>query len=366
MKRLIKENIAKIGTYQPGKPIEELKREYGIKEAVKLASNENPLGPSPKAVEAIMASVNGINRYPDSHGFYLKEKLSQKLGVKSDSIFLGNGSDEIIQLIAQAFLLPGEEVIMGDPTFSFYQMVVVAAEGKEVRVPLKNFSYDLSSMADRITPQTKLIFINTPLNPTGTIVKEKDFEEFLEQVPSDVILVLDEAYGEYATDKSFPDFLSYLGSSKKMFILRTFSKIYGLAGLRIGYGIAQPYLVSCLNKIKGPFNTNSLAQEAALAALDDEEHLKKSLANNQDGLTYLYSELDKLGTEYIPTQANFFLIKIGENALGVYEALLKEGVIVRTMTGYGLHNYLRISVGLPAENEKFIKALKEVVSRKQE
>jgi len=366
MKRLIKENIDKIGTYKPVKPIEELKREYGIKEAVKLASNENPLGPSPMAVEAIMASIKGINRYPDSHGFYLKEKLSQKLGVKSDSIFLGNGSDEIIQLIAQAVLLPGEEAIMGDPTFSVYQMVVVAAEGKEVRVPLKKFSYDLSSMADRITPQTKLIFINTPLNPTGTIVKKKDFEEFLEQVPSDVILVLDEAYGEYTTDKSFPDFLNYLGSSKKIFILRTFSKIYGLAGLRIGYGIAQPYLVSCLNKIKGPFNTNSLAQAAALAALDDEEHLKKSLANNRNGLTYLYSELDKLGIEYIPTQANFFLIKIGENALGVYEALLKEGVIVRTMAGYGLQNYLRISVGLPAENEKFIKALKGVVSRKQE
>ena len=189
---------------------------------------------------------------------------------------------------------------------------------------------------------------------------------FLEQVPSDVILVLDEAYGEYATDKSFPDFLDYLGSSKKIFILRTFSKIYGLAGLRIGYGIAQPYLVSCLNKMKAPFNTNSLAQAAALAALDDEEHLKNSLANNQDGLTYLYSELDKLGIEYIPTQANFFLIKIGESALGVYEALLKEGVIVRTMTGYGLQNYLRISVGLPAENEKFIKALKKVMSRKQE
>ena len=211
-----------------------------------------------------------------------------------------------------------------------------------------------------------LLFKNREYWEYYTIVKKKDFEEFLEQVPSDVILVLDEAYGEYATDKSFPDFLNYLGSSKKIFILRTFSKIYGLAGLRIGYGIAQPYLVSCLNKIKGPFNTNSLAQAAALAALDDEEHLKKSLANNRNGLTYLYSELDKLGIEYIPTQANFFLIEIGENALGVYEALLKEGVIVRTMTGYGLQNYLRISVGLPAENEKFIKALKVVVSRKQE
>lgn len=361
MKRLIRENIGKIDTYQPGKPIEELEREYGIKKAVKLASNENPLGPSPKALKAVMASIHGINRYPDSHGFYLKEKLSRKLGVTSDSIFLGNGSDEIIQLIAQAFLLPGEEVIMGDPTFSLYQMVVVAAEGKEVRVPLKDFSYDLSSMAARITPQTKLIFINTPLNPTGTIVNKKDFEGFLEAVPPDVILVLDEAYGEYATDQSYPNFLNYLGSSKNIFILRTFSKIYGLAGLRIGYAIAPSFLVGCLNKLRAPFNTNSLAQAAALAALDDDDHLKQSLANNRNGLSYLYGELDQLGIEYLPTQANFFLMKVGEDAPGVYEALLKEGVIVRTMTGYGLQHYLRISVGLPSENQKFIKALKKVL-----
>ena len=227
MKRLIKESIEKISTYQPGKPIEELEREFGIKGAIKLASNENPLGPSPKAVKAVVASSNGINRYPDANGFYLKEKLSRKLRVGSDTIFLGNGSDEIIQLITQAFLLPGEEVVMGDPAFPFYQMVVVAAGGKEVMVPLKDFSYDLSSMADCITSQTKLVFINTPLNPTGKIVRKADFEEFLKRIPSDVILVLDEAYGEYVTDKSFPNSLNYLGSGKKIFILRTFSKIYG-------------------------------------------------------------------------------------------------------------------------------------------
>jgi len=363
MKRLIKEDIERLDTYQPGKPIEELEREYGIKGAIKLASNENPLGPSPKALEAISAALNSINRYPDSSGFYLKEKLSHKLGVRSDTLFLGNGSDEIIQLITQAFLLPGEEAVMGDPTFLFYQMMVKAAGGKEVMIPLRDLSYDLSSMADHITAQTKLIFINNPLNPTGTIVKKKDFEEFLKRIPSNVILVLDEAYGEYATDKSFPNSLNYLGTRKKIFILRTFSKIYGLAGLRIGYGIAHSQLISYLNKIKGPFNTSSLAQAAALAALDDEEHLKRSLANNQEGLAYLCGELKKLGIEYIPTQANFFLIKIGESARNVYEALLKEGVIVRTMTGYSLQHYLRVSVGLPSENERFIKALKKVISR---
>ena len=350
-----------MGAYQPGKPIEELEREYGVKGAIKLASNENPLGPSPKAVEAIRTALSKMNRYPDANGFYLKEKLSHKLGVKSDNIFLGNGSDEIIQLIAQAFLLPGEEAIMGDPAFSFYQMVVTAAGGKEVKVPLKDLSYDLSSMAAYINEKTKLIFINTPLNPTGTIIKKEDFEKFLEQIPSDVILVLDEAYAEYVADESFPNSLEYLDKRGGIFILRTFSKIYGLAGLRIGYGIAQSQLISCLNKIKGPFNTNALAQAAALAALDDEDHLKRSLANNQEGLTYLYGELSKMGIEHLPTQANFFLVKIGENARAIYEALLQEGVIVRAMTGYGLQHYLRVSVGLPSENERFIKTLRKVM-----
>ena len=362
MKRLVKESIERIGSYQPGKPLEELEREYGIKGAVKLASNENPLGPSPKAVEAIAAAINGIHRYPDTNGFYLKEKLSRKLGVGSDNLILGNGSDEIIQLIAHAFLLPGEEAIMGDPTFSFYQMVVTAAEGKEVMVPLKNFSYDLSAMVDRITSRTKLIFVNNPLNPTGTIVTKEDMESFLKLIPSDVILVLDEAYLEYVTDPCFPNSLDYLESEKKVFILRTFSKVYGLAGLRIGYGIADTQLIGCLNKIKGPFNTSSLAQTAALNALDDESHLKKTLANNQEGLSYLYGELNALGIECLPTQANFFLIKIGKNAPSVYEALMHEGVIVRTMAGYGLHHYLRIAVGLASENEKLVKALKKIMS----
>ena len=358
---MIKENIEKLGAYKPGKPIEELEREYGIKGAIKLASNENPLGPSPKAVEAIETTLSKMNRYPDANGFYLKEKLSHKLGVKSDNIFLGNGSDEIIQLITQAFLLPGEEAIMSDPAFAFYQMVVAVAGGKEVKVPLKDFSYDLSSMAACITAQTKLIFINTPLNPTGTIIKKGDFERFLEQIPSDVILVLDEAYGEYVTDESFPHSLEYLDQGGRIFILRTFSKIYGLAGLRIGYGIAQSQLINCLNKIKGPFNTNALAQTAALAALEDKDHLRKSLENNTEGLTYLYGELSKMSIEYLPTHANFFLVKIGENASDIYEALLKEGIIVRAMTEYGLPHYVRVSVGLPSENERFIKAFKKVI-----
>jgi histidinol-phosphate aminotransferase len=364
MKRLLKESIERIGIYQPGKPLEELQREYGITEAIKLASNENPLGPSPKAMEAVTASLEKINRYPDTHGYYLKEKLSQKLGIKSENLCLGNGSDEIIQLIAQAFLMPGEEVIMGDPTFAFYQMVVTAADGKEVMVPLKDFSYDLPAMAKSITKKTKLIFINTPLNPTGTIISRKAFETFLTRIPPDVLLVIDEAYSEYVSDTSYPNFLDYIKGKQKLIILRTFSKIYGLAGLRIGYGIADAYLISCLNKIRGPFNTNMLAQVAALAALDDEEHFKQTLATNQEGLTFFYRELDKMGITYIPTQANFFLVRVGKEANSIYEAMLKEGVIVRVMEAYGLGEYLRISVGLPGENERCIQSLKKVLARK--
>lgn len=361
MKRLLKESIARIGTYQPGKPIEEVEREYGIKEAVKLASNENPLGPSPRAVAAIQASLARINRYPDTRGFYLKAKLAGKLGIGEDTICLGNGSDELIQLIVQAFLLPGEEVIMGDPTFSFYQIAVVAAGGKDIMVPLKDFSYDCAAIMERMTAETKLIFINTPLNPTGAIISRGDFEALLDRLPPDALLVIDEAYGEYATDSSYPDFLDYVGKGKNVIVLRTFSKIYGLAGLRIGYGIADAYLIACLDKIRGPFNTNLLAQVGALAALDDEEHLRKSFALNQEGLTYLRGELKRMGIACLPTQANFFLMEIGGNAERVYEDLLKEGVIVRVMTGRGLQRHLRISVGLPAENEKFIQALKKVL-----
>ncbi len=363
MKRLMRESIERIGDYHPGKPIEELEREYGIKEAVKLASNENPLGPSPRALKAISDSLQGINRYPDAHGFYLKEKLASELGVSPDNLCLGNGSDEIIQLIAQAFIIPGEEVILGDPAFSFYQMVIVAADGREVMVPLKDFGYDLNAMVERINEKTKLIFINTPLNPTGTIISDGAFEDFFKRIPPDVILVIDEAYGEYVRDKSYPNFLDYVKKDKKIIVLRTFSKIYGLAGLRIGYAIADDFLISCLNKLRGPFNTNLLAQVGALAALDDKEHLQKSLAVNGEGLNYYYRELDAMDITYVPTQANFFLIKIGSEARNVYESLLKEGVIVRLMTGRRLEHYLRISVGLPSENEKCIRALKKVLPR---
>lgn len=363
MKPLVKECIARIPAYEPGKPIEELERELGITGAIKLASNENPLGPSPKAMDAIRNALPVVHRYPDTHAFYLKEKLARKLGVTPDSIITGNGSDEIISLITQTFLLPGEEVIMGDPTFSFYRIAVTAAGATEVQVPLKQFGYDLPAMAGAVSEKTKLVFINTPLNPTGTVIHQDAFEAFLQRMPEDVILVMDEAYVEYVTDGSYPDMLKYVQAGKRMIVLRTFSKIYGLAGLRIGYGVADPYLIACLNKIRGPFNTNLLAQAAAAAALDDQDHVERTRAVNQEGLRYLHAELAKLGIEHHPTQANFFLIRIGRTAGRVYEALLHEGVIVRHMSDGALEEYLRVTVGLPAENERLIMALKKVLGK---
>ena len=361
MKGLAREDIEELIPYSPGKPLEEVEREYGIKNPVKLASNENCLGASPKAVEAIRQSLEKIHRYPDGSGFYLKEKLAQKLRVKKENIILGNGSNEIIEAITRTFLRPKEETIIPDPTFLLYRMMIQRAYGNCVRIPLNNFAYNLSEMAGRISPSTKLIFINTPNNPTGSIISEKDFEDFLNRIPEKVILVIDEAYGEYATDKDYPNFLNDINEEKKIIILRTFSKIYGLAGLRIGYGIGDERLIAYLNRLIPPFSVNYLAQIGALAALDDKEHLKKSRDNNQKGLAYLYREIADMGLDYVPTQANFFLIHTGGDGDQIYRALLEEGVIVRSMSAFGIQQYIRITVGQPWENRRFIEALKKIL-----
>jgi len=361
MKRLVVEEIEKLPAYIPGKPIEEVQREFGIADVVKLASNENPLGPSPKAIAAITSSLSNLNRYPDSGGYYLKKKLAAKRNVKMENIILGNGSDEVLQMIVRTFLSPGEEVIMGTPTFAFYEIVVGAARGRAVLVPLKNFAYDLDLMREKVTPATKIVIITNPNSPTGTMIGKRDFDGFLNAIPDDVIVVVDEAYAEYVQSDDFPDTRSYLNAGKNMIILRTFSKIYGLAGLRIGYGISSGKLISYLEKVREPFNTNSLAQAGALAALDDEEHLEKTRRNNREGLRYLYGELGHLGLEYLPTEANFFLVNVKRDCQRVHQALLGEGVIIRPMDSYGLDEYIRVTVGLPEENRKFVEALEKVL-----
>jgi len=363
MKRLVIEEIERLPSYTPGKPIEEVQREYGIKNVVKLASNENPIGPSPKAIGAITSALSQLNRYPDSEGFYLKEKIASKLKVKKNNIILGNGSDEVLQMIVRTFLFHGGEVIMGDPTFAFYRIIVGAARGKAVLVPLKNFVYDLEQMREKVNTITKIIILTNPNNPTGTIIRKKDFNWFLKSIPEDVIVAVDEAYGEYVQSRDFPDVLEYLNSGKKVMVLRTFSKIYGLAGLRIGYGIGDSQLISYLEKIREPFNTNSLAQIGALAALDDEEHVEKSRRNNQEGLRYLSTELNRLGVDCLPTEANFFLLNVKMDAQAVYQSLLKDGIIVRPMDSYGLKKYIRVTVGLPEENERFVQSLGKVLKK---
>ncbi len=363
LRNLVSKEIEKLTPYPPGKPIEELEREYGIQGSVKLASNENALGPSPKAVDAIKNSLDGLHRYPDGSGYYLKESLAKFYDLNPENLIIGNGSNEIIELIFRTFLLPGDEVVVARPTFVVYELVAQASRGTSVVVPLKDMLYDLESMLKKITPRTRFVFIANPNNPTGTIIKKNAFESFLSSVPDDVIVVLDEAYCEYVTDSEFPSGIEYWNRGKMVVVLRTFSKIYGLAGLRIGYGIASTELINNMNKVRQPFNVNSLAQIGARAALDDLEHIHNSKENNRKGIEFLFGELQNLGYYCVPTQANFFLIKVGNSADEIYEGLLRKGVIVRPMKGYCLDEYIRVTVGLPEENRKFIVALQEVAGK---
>jgi histidinol-phosphate aminotransferase len=353
--------VAGLKPYVSGKPIEELEREYGITGAVKLASNENPIGPSPKAVEAIMGVLGNLHRYPDAANHRLVTRLAEKLQVSVDQIVIGNGSNEIIELLVRAFLREGDEVIMPDPSFLMYEIMVQAGGGRPVKVALKEQVIDLKGMVRSLSPQTRMIFVNNPNNPTGTIVSKDDFEGFLEQVPPDVIVVVDEAYIEFVRDKACAIVLDYLGGEKTVVSLRTFSKTYGLAGLRIGYGLMDAALADLMHRVRQPFNTNLLAQVGALAALDDDAFLKKTLALVHSGLDFLYEEVSKLGLRYFPTQTNFFLIDIERDAGAVFEDMLRLGVIVRPMTAYGYPNYIRINAGLPEENQRFVEALKQVV-----
>ncbi len=355
----VPERIESLVPYPPGKPIEELERELGITGSIKLASNENPIGPSTKALEAISKAASGINRYPDGSAYYLKEKLAEKFSLTPDSFFVGNGSNEVIEQLISCFA-EGGEVVYPEPSFAVYPIAVKAHGARGVSVPLKDgFVVDLDAMVKKITTETRLVFIANPNNPTGTMVTDKEFDAFMDQVPASVIVCMDEAYAEYVTSEGYPDTLRYVKEGRMVIGLRTFSKIFGLAGLRVGYGFAPAEIIGYLERVRQPFNVNSLALAAALAALDDVEHVKRSREVNADGLKYLYGELDKMKIEYVPTEANFFLIKVGDGK-GVYDALLKMGVIVRPMASYGLGEYIRVTVGLAEENERFIEALAKV------
>lgn len=361
MRKLVTENIESLVPYVAGRPIEEVERDYGIKDIIKLASNENPLGPSPKAVEAVFHSLSKLNRYPDAHSHRLREALSERLGVKKESVVIANGSNEILELLVRTFMIPGDEAIIADPTFLLYSKVVDSAGGKTIRVPLKNLTHDLVAMKERITPKTRFIFINNPNNPTGTIVVRDDFEQFLKGVPDDAIVILDEAYFEFVRHKECPDGKDYIDFKPYVVSVRTFSKAYGLAGLRIGYGLMNSNLAHYINRLRQPFNVNMLAQVGAEAALKDEEFLQKTLKTVQKGLSFLYNEFDKMGLSYVPTQANFLIVDLKTSGSRVCQDLLKLGIIARSLNGHGLDRHIRVTVGLPEENERFVKAIKSVM-----
>lgn len=357
-------DIAGIKPYVPGKPIESLEREIGITGSIKLASNENPLGASKKALAAIRRGLKKVRYYPDGAATELKEALAEKWKTTPSEVIIGNGSNEIIELLVKTFLLPGDEAVMASPSFSLYSLMVATAHAKSVQIPLKAGRVDLSAMAKAVTKKTKLVFVCNPNNPTGTIVCQSEVARFLSRIPKRVLVVFDEAYGEYASDPGFPASVQLLREGASVMMLRTFSKLYGLAGLRIGYGITRPEVVDYLNRVRQPFNVNLPAQQAALAALSDEDHVSESLRLNRAGKDYLMHQFDLMGVRYIPSESNFICFSLPGSDLeigrDVYLALLRKGVIIRQLEG----RHLRVTVGLTKENRRFIRTLKEVLLRR--
>lgn len=355
--------VAALHPYEPGKPIEELEREEGAGEVIKLASNENPVGPSPMAIAAVRAALAEVNRYPDGGCWELTRKLAARHQVGVDRIFAASGSVEVLNLLAFLFLRPGLNAVSSEHGFAIYALATAAAGGKSRAVPMKpGYNFDLDAIAAAIDSNTRLVFLDNPNNPTGTIFRKAEWERFLADVPEHVVIVADEAYFEFVRDPDYPDSLNYHDPQRMIVTLRTFSKIFGLAGLRVGYAVARPDIVTLLHKVRQPFNVTSLAQVAASAGLDDAAHVRRTLENNAAGLTYLEHEFQRLGIDFVPSHANFILAEVGDG-LNVFNQLLKLGVIVRPMSGYGLPKHLRISVGLEHENRRLISALEQVLAK---
>ncbi|MAH35612.1 MAG: histidinol-phosphate transaminase [Verrucomicrobiota bacterium] len=348
--------------YEPGKPIEDVARELGLDpdNVIKLASNENPLGPSPKAIEAMKSLASDVHVYPDGGGWKLRNAIAEKFSLSMDNIVLGNGSNEIIEFVGHSFLKPGDQVIVAEHAFVVYKLMATLFGADTVEVKDPNFVHDLEAMAAAVTSKTRQIFIANPNNPTGTLVKQEEIDRFMDAVPEDVIVIFDEAYYEFLD--SPPDTLKYIREGRNVIVMRTFSKIQGLAGLRIGYGITTPGLASILQKTRQPFNANLLAQEAALAALADEEHQEKTKEITDEGRELLQNEFEKMGIEFVTSYANFVLIKVGDGD-AVFEKMLQKGVIVRAMRGYKLPEWIRVSIGTKDENMKFLELLRSIITQ---
>ena len=348
--------------YQPGKPIDELKRELGLERISKLASNENPLGCSPKVAMAVQRALPELARYPDGNAYYLKEALAEHLGVAPTQILPGNGSNEVLELVVRTFAGPGDEVIYDQHAFAVYPLSTQAAGAIGVSVPSKNYAHDLEAMANAITARTKVIFLANPNNPTGTLFDAEAFERFMAQVPGEVIVVLDEAYYEYVQAPDYPDGLDYLPRYPNLLVSRTFSKVYGLAALRLGYLVGDAEIIDYLNRVREPFNVNALAQVAGIAALDDMDFVADSVNLNTDNMAWFTTELERLGLHYIPSQGNFVTVRTGPDTARVNQFLLRQGVIVRPLGGYGMDEWLRISIGTREELAHCLAALQEALN----
>jgi len=359
--RLARKGILKIISYIPGKSIEEVQKEFGAKKWIKLASNENLLGPSPKAAAAIRKELRNIYLYPEGPCTVLRQALARKFSLPERTVVISNGADNLILMIACAFVDEGDEVVMADPTFLVYTNVAQIMGGRPVKVRLKDFTHDLDSMLKKVNRKTKLVFICNPNNPTGTTITQESFGHFLSKLPKRVIVVLDEAYGEFVEDPFYPNGLDYVKKGRQVIVLRTFSKVYGLAGLRIGYALGREDLVDCLYQVRDPFPVHRLAQVAAMAALNDEDHAIKSIQLVYEGKRYLYKELDKMGLSYVPSQANFILINFEKDSEEVFQALLREGIIIRPGTIWDYPTFARVTIGRTEDNQRFINALKKIL-----
>jgi histidinol-phosphate aminotransferase len=362
MKLQVSDNIKSLVPYPPGKPLKELEREYGISDSIKMASNENSLGPSPRAVAAIKDCLAGLHRYPDGSCYYLAEAAAEKLGVAQDELVFGNGSNEVIDFLVRAFVSSGSEVITSHPSFLVYQTMVQARDGVNIVIPLKEMRHDLDEIARRVTSATRLIFLDNPNNPTGTVFDRETFDAFLAQIPETVVVVLDEAYVDFVDAELRIDVRDYIHHSTPVVGLRTFSKAYGIAGLRVGFGIMNAEIASYLHRVRQPFNVNELAQVGALACLADDEHYQNTMDMTRDGISRLTGEIQALGCKVFATQTNFFLVDVGCDCKDFYERMLLLGVIIRPMAAYGYPSYIRITVGTEAENSRLVGAMSQVLA----
>ncbi len=355
--------IAALNPYVPGKPVAELERELGITDSIKLASNENPLGPAETVKQMLRGELDELARYPDGGGFALRDKLAQRHGVSADRITLGNGSNDVLDMIARVFLHPGVESLFSQHAFAVYPISTQAVGARARVTPAKHYGYDLQAMRAMVNEATRVVFIANPNNPTGTWLAHDELKSFIASLPNNVMTVVDEAYIEYVQESAYPDASQWLDEFPNLIVTRTFSKAYGLAGLRVGYGLSHPAVADLLNRVRQPFNVNSLALAAAAAALDDQQHIQRSIELNHRGMQQLIAGFDALGLGYIPSVGNFITVDLGQPAGDIDRGLLREGCIARPVANYGLPNHLRISIGLEKENARFLAALAKVLAR---